>query len=119
LFVDDEEAIVEIGRKQLESLGYHVHAEKDPVKALELFSENPEQFDLVLTDMTMPHMTGDVLAQNIKQIKDIPIILATGFSTMIDSESSRDMGISEFIMKPISMVDLADIVRKVLDKKSG
>lgn len=116
LFVDDEEAIVEIGKKQLEFLGYRVHAERDPEKALELFKANPDQFDLVLTDMTMPHMNGDVLAQNIKQIRDIPIILATGFSTMVNPEKSKDMGISEFIMKPIAMVDLADIVRKVLDK---
>ena len=115
LFVDDEMSLVKMGRQRLEGLGYKVDDRTDPVEALELFRASPDRFDLVITDMTMPGMTGDKLAQEILKIRpDIPTILCTGYSDKIDSESASELGISEFIAKPVDRRDLATIVRKVL-----
>jgi CheY-like chemotaxis protein len=117
LFVDDEPAIAEIGKSQLEALGYHVSARCNSLEALALFKNKPDHFDLVITDMTMPEVTGDELAKEIKQVKpDIPIILYTGFSERIDEKTARSMGIMGFLMKPIILSDLAQMVRKVLDE---
>ncbi len=123
LFVDDEAAIVEIGKSHLEYLGYEVVARTSSVEALEVFKESPERFDLVITDMTMPNMTGDKLAQEILEIRPgIPIILCTGFSESISEEKAKSLGIREFVMKPLVMKDLAQAVRRALEsrkKKKG
>jgi len=118
LFVDDEKAIVEIGQKMLERLGYEVVGRTSSVEALELFRAKPESFDLVITDLTMPNMTGDKLAQELLNLRpDTPIILCTGFSERITEEKAKSLGIREFIMKPLVMKDLAKVMRRVLDRQ--
>ncbi|MBT8340987.1 MAG: response regulator [Desulfatitalea sp.] len=117
LFVDDEEMIVQLGRQMLEHMGYTVRGCMDPVEALESLRENPEQFDLVITDQTMPNMTGEQLAREILGIRgDIPIILCTGYSQFVDQETSAKMGIHAFVMKPIVMKELAQTIQEVLGR---
>ncbi len=118
LVVDDEKHVVFICKEMLERLGYKVENRTNSLKALELFRKHPDQFDLVLTDMTMPKMTGVNLAQEIMSIRsDIPIILATGFSERITEESAKQMGLKALLMKPFSFGRLANTVREVLDQK--
>jgi PAS domain S-box-containing protein len=115
LFVDDEEALVEMGKQMLERMGYEVVAEMDSVKALKRFQRDPAGFDLVITDQTMPNMTGMELARKMMSIKkDIPIILCTGFSEAISSESAKALGIREFVMKPIIRNEMAETIKKVI-----
>ncbi len=120
LFVDDEEALVEIGKQMLERLGYEVVAEKDSVRALKHFQRDPTKFDLVITDQTMPNMSGIELAKRMMSIKkDIPVILCTGFSEVISSESAKAMGIREFVMKPIIKKEMAEVIRRVIADQEG
>ena len=116
LLVDDEQDIAEIGRQTLEHLGYSVIVKTRSVDALSLFREDPEKFDLIITDMTMPVMTGDKLAgEMLKQRPDVPIILCTGFSEHMSEEQAREIGIRAYVMKPYLIQDLAKMVRQVLD----
>jgi len=116
LIVDDEESMVDIGRGRLERLGYRVEVRTNPIDALELFRADPDQFDLVITDMTMPHITGDKLVKEILKIRpDIPTILCTGFSERIDEEKAKEIGIRGYIEKPFDRGTLSRLVRKVLD----
>jgi len=116
LLVDDELPIVKIGSRILETLGYHVTVRTSSVEALELFRSRPNDFDLVITDMTMPNMKGDKLADELMGIRpDIPVILCTGYSKNISDESAADIGIKAFAYKPIVKADLAKTVRKVFD----
>ncbi len=118
LFVDDEPTLVNIGKQMLEGLGYEVIARTSSIEGLQLFKAQPERFDLVITDMTMPHLTGDRLSQEIMKIcPDIPVILCTGFSERITKQKAGEMGIKAFAMKPIVIQDLAMTVRKVLDQQ--
>jgi CheY-like chemotaxis protein len=118
LFVDDEKVVVQMGRKMLERLGYQVTTSTDGSDALETFRSQPEQFDLVITDQTMPNMTGAELAQELMRIRpDIPVILCSGFSELIDQEKAKAMGIQEFIMKPLLMHEIAETIRNILDKQ--
>ena len=88
------------------------------IEALELFKTRPDAFDLVITDLTMPNMTGDELAEKLMAIRpDIPVILCTGFSTRITEEKAKNMGIRAFIMKPLIRRDIAETIRKVIDLK--
>lgn len=121
LFVDDEQAIADIGRKTLEYLGYAVVARTSSTEALELFREEAHRFDLVITDMTMPNMTGDKLAQELLGIRpEIPIIICTGFSEHITEEKAKAMGIREFVMKPLDMKEIARVIGRALDdQKKG
>jgi len=115
LFIDDEQALVEMGGQMLERLGYEVVTKQSSIEALELFRAEPDRFDLVITDMTMPKMTGDKLAQALMKIRsDIPIILCTGHSKLVSEEKAKDMGIRAFVMKPILKRTLAEAVRKTL-----
>ena len=117
LFIDDENPIAEIGEKILKSLGYHVTVVTNPIEALELFKSDPRRFDLVITDMTMPKMTGDLLAVELHKIRpDVPLILCTGFSKKVSEERASNFGIKALLMKPILKMELAQTVRKVLDK---
>jgi PAS domain S-box-containing protein len=119
LFVDDEEMSVNASRLMLERLGYHVTAVQDSRDALEIFRNGPENVDLVITDMTMPNMTGKELAKALIKIRpDIPIILYTGFSEQIDKRKAEAIGIKAFVMKPVVMRDMAAVVRKVLDENA-
>ena len=116
LFVDDEKDLVDTGQEILECLGYLVTAETSSINALELFRTRPGAFDLVITDYTMPNMTGADLAKALMQIRpEIPVILCTGFSELISEEKSKRMGIKAFMMKPFVMRKIAEIIRKVLD----
>jgi len=118
LLVDDEEKNVHMLRQMLEFLGYKVTGQHSSLDALEAFRSQPDKFDLVLTDMTMPNMTGDILAKELMGIKpDIPIILLSGFSQKMSEEKARAIGIREYIMKPVVMSDFAKTIRKVLDKE--
>lgn len=116
LFVDDEKALVDVGRRMLEHLGYQVVTRPGSLEALEAFRENPNEFDLVITDQTMPNMTGIDLAGELMRIRpDIPIILCTGFSSTASEAQAKGMGIREFLMKPLLMRNLAQAIRKALN----
>ena len=117
LVVDDEPALVTMSKQMLELLGYKVVTRTSSVEAYNLFRHDPARFDLVMTDMTMPYMTGEKLAGNILAIRpDIPIILCTGYSEQITEKRAREMGIQSFVMKPLVMRDLAATIREALDK---
>ncbi len=118
LFVDDEQSLVKVARRILERLGYEVETKINPVEALELFRSRPDRFDLVITDMTMPQMTGKRLVKEILNIRaDMPIILCTGYHEKISEEKAMELGIKAFVTKPFVTHDFALTVRKVLDKK--
>lgn len=119
LLVDDEKAILDVGTRALERFGYRVTACNDGPEALELFTMNPESFDLVLTDLTMPKMTGIELAQRLLEIRpDLPVILCTGFSEAAQSEQALSIGIREIVNKPLLYRDLALLLHKILtDRK--
>ena len=118
LFVDDELTIVKMGRQMLERLGYTVTNRTSSIEALALFRNKPDHFDMVITDMAMPHMTGDKFAVELMKIRpDIPVILCTGYSKKISGEQASEIGIKTYVMKPLVRRDLAIAVRKVLDQK--
>lgn len=115
LYVDDEAALVELGQEMLESLGYRVTAKKNSVEALEEFKADPRSFDIIITDQTMPAMTGFNLAKQAMAIRpDIPVILCTGHSDTVTLETAREVGIREFVMKPMTIQTLAETVRSAL-----
>jgi DNA-binding response OmpR family regulator len=104
--------------KVMAHLGYASEVFLDPKIALEAFTAKPEKYDLVITDQTMPNITGKELVEELKSIRpDIPVILCTGFSEQIDEKKAHEMGIHAFVMKPIAMRDLAATIRMVLDEK--
>ncbi|MDF1594043.1 MAG: PAS domain S-box protein [Desulfobacterales bacterium] len=116
LFIDDEASILNLAKKSLEKQGYQVEAKNDPVEALELFRANPDRFDLIITDMTMPKMTGDKLTKEILGIRPgMPIILCSGYSDRINAEKAAALGIRKYIEKPLNLSDFVSTVRKVLD----
>ncbi|MBT3483772.1 MAG: transporter substrate-binding domain-containing protein [Desulfobacula sp.] len=118
LFVDDEISIIKMVQRMFERLGYKVETATTPEEALDRFSLNPDHFDLVITDMTMPQMTGVKLSEKLKDIReDIPIIVCTGHSNLVDEEKAKEMGLAAYVMKPIDMQKTAQTIRKILDKK--
>jgi PAS domain S-box-containing protein len=118
LFVDDEEALIEMGEELLADLGYHVTSRLSSREALALFRLDPSRFDLILTDQTMPDMTGVEFAREVMSIRrDIPVILCTGFSHLVDANKARETGIRAFVMKPLTRKEIARTVRKVLDER--
>jgi CheY-like chemotaxis protein len=120
LLVDDEPPLVEVGTKILENLGYGVVAMTNPMDALDRFRAQPHDFDLVITDKTMPNMTGDKLIQELSTIRNgIPVILCTGFNSGITEENAEKMGVNGLLMKPYVQSELAQLVRKVLDKSTS
>ena len=119
LFVDDEDFQADIGKRMLERLGYRVTAKTNSVEALDLFRQTPDEFDLVITDMTMPDMTGDVLARRLISIRpDIPIIVCTGYSARINPDIIKEIGIKEMAMKPVVMKDIAQMIHRVLSREA-
>jgi CheY-like chemotaxis protein len=115
--VDDEAQVVDMVRQMLERLGYHVTARTSSVEALEAFRSEPEKFDVVITDQTMPNMMGAELAQKLLGIRpDLQIILCTGFSEVISEETAKAIGIRAYIMKPVVQSEIGKTIRKVLDK---
>jgi signal transduction histidine kinase/ActR/RegA family two-component response regulator len=116
LLVDDEEVLVEAGQHMLESLGYQVTAVTGALEALGVFRSQPLDFDMVITDMTMPHMTGDKLARAMVEIRpDLPVILCTGFNASINADNMAMMKVQALLHKPILKKELAETVRKTLD----
>lgn len=116
LFVDDDLALANLGRETLEVLGYRVTATSSAFEALEIFRQNFMDFDLVITDQAMPELSGDKLAKELLQIRsDIPIILCTGYSESMDAGRAKDIGISEYLLKPIHQVTLSNTIRQIFD----
>ncbi len=115
LLIEDDPSLAGLNQKRLEKLGYHADSQTDPVEALELFRASPNLYDLVITDMTMPNMTGDQLCREILEIRpDMAIILCTGFSEKISEASAKSLGAAKYLEKPISMGDLAQSVHTLL-----
>jgi signal transduction histidine kinase len=117
LLVDDEQSIVKLSQRVLEKLGYQVTSRTSSIEALELFKSSPNEFDLVITDMTMPKMKGDKLAQSMMDIKpELPIILCTGYNQKLKLKHENSHHIRAILIKPISQADFAKNIRKVLDE---
>lgn len=117
LFVDDEALLVQMAEETLSQLGYTVTATTSPTKALEMFSQAPEEYDIVITDQTMPGMTGMELARTMLAAKpDLPIVLMTGYSESVTSDIARQSGLAEYLMKPVVEEELAQTIRHVLDR---
>jgi CheY-like chemotaxis protein len=118
LFVDDDKTILTMGSQMLKRLGFKVVSTSNSIEALELFRREPERFRLVLTDQTMPNLMGTELARELYRIRpDIPIILCTGFSELIDEEKAKTMGLQGFLMKPIVASQLSRVIQKALNRK--
>ena len=119
LFVDDEPLLVDIGIHALSSLGYDVTGIVSSVEALDMVNAEPQRFDLVITDMTLPKMNGIVLSRKILKIRpDIPIILCSGVRESGTEEQAKSFGIRAYIMKPLTKRELARVIREVLGKKA-
>jgi PAS domain S-box-containing protein len=119
LFVDDEEFLVEWAKALLERLGYEVVALNDSTKAIEAFSTEPDVFDLVITDQTMPGITGLQLAREIRKIRpEIPIIICTGHSDAVTVDKLEEIGVRELLMKPLTRKELAESIHRVLDNET-
>ena len=117
LIVDDESALLNTARRMLENLGYNVTAVDSAIRALELFSAEPDGFDIVVTDLTMPKMNGFELSKQILKIRpDTPVVLCTGFSRTVTRETAKAAGVAEYLNKPLSMDELAKTVREAIDR---
>ncbi|MBU1537859.1 PAS domain S-box protein, partial [Myxococcota bacterium] len=117
LFVDDEEPLMEMGKEILETLGYRVTGSISSRKALEIFRDQPSAFDLVITDMTMPELSGTELATEMMAIQPhLPVILCTGYSELVDARQAQAMGIRQLIMKPWGISEMAAGIRRALEQ---
>ncbi len=120
MLVDDEEPIIRMERRLLSRLGYKVTTFTSSPDAMEAFKAKPDAFDLIITDMTMPTITGDRLSLEMIKIRpDIPIIMCTGFSEQITEKSAKALGIREFVLKPIVIREIAESIRRALDPSKG
>jgi len=116
LLVDDEECIVDLERQILEKLGYGIDSSCSSLEALKIFKIDPQRFDLVLTDLTMPNMTGEKLAAEIHRIRPgIPVILMSGYASRLSQQEAQALGIEAVLMKPVNGLTLAKTIRSVLD----
>ena len=119
LLVDDEPALMEMATSILERLGYKVTGQTDSVTALEVFRVSPDEFDLIITDYTMPNLTGMDLAKEVRRIRpDIRIMLCTGFSEKITPDHMKELGVG-LLMKPYGMREISEAIRKTLDARKG
>lgn len=119
LLVDDEAVLADIGQRMLASLGYRAESLTDPQKALARFRKEPESFHMLITDMTMPEMTGEALIREVKAIRpEIPVLICTGFSRQMTPEKAEALGIDGFLMKPLKLSGLSQTVREILDRTS-
>jgi len=118
LFVDDEESIAALGKLMLERLGYEVEVRADPVEAVDLFRGDPERFHPVVTDTTMPKLTGNKMVRELRKIHPgVRVVICTGYSEHMDEEKAKKLGIHAYLRKPLDLRALAGTVRKVLDEK--
>ena len=116
LIVDDDEGIANLEGMMLERLGYQVTSTVDSLAALASFEADPQKFDLVITDMSMPRMAGDTFASELIAVRpDIPVIICTGFSERVNEDTAESIGVKGFLMKPVRWSDMSEMVRKVLD----
>jgi len=116
LIIDDEEPVIEMEKMMLERLGYQVTSSTFSWEAFEVFKKDPNQFDLIITDMTMPDFTGFQLSSEIKKIRpDMPVILCTGYSEQVDEEKCKALGIEGYVMKPFGKRQMAETIRRILD----
>ncbi|MEE4253203.1 MAG: transporter substrate-binding domain-containing protein [Desulfuromusa sp.] len=116
LLVDDESMLIDLGKETFEGLGYRVTATTSAFKALDLFQADPQGYDLIVTDQTMPEMAGDVLTKKMLQIRaDLPVIICTGHSAVLDAEKAMAIGAKALLMKPIKSSELSQTVRKIFD----
>ena len=115
MLIDDEEALVNLGRRSLEKLGYHVTGETSSVRALKKFSDDPQLYDLVVTDQTMPQLTGISLARELWKIRPgLPVIISTGYSEQLTSDTASGMGFYTFLNKPYTSAELAGVIGQCL-----
>ncbi len=115
LLVDDEAQIITLRVRQLEMLGYRVSAYKDSMEALDAFREDPDKYDIIIADQAMPNLSGDNLIEAIRSIRpEVPVLMCTGLHTSISKERRDELGIDSFLLKPVSMPDLANEIRLVL-----
>jgi CheY-like chemotaxis protein len=124
LLVDDEEDLALGGKKMLERLGYQVIAETDPREALKRFTTDPSRFDLLITDQTMPHLTGEMLALEVLNLrKDLPIILCSGLGSTPQMENAAErakaLGVREMLAKPFERKEISSVIRRLLDQTQG
>lgn len=116
LLVDDEEIIAEVNKNLIETMGYEVTVSHGSVEAIKLFENNPSDFDLVLTDQSMPDISGIDLAKNLLNLRpDLPVILCTGYSSLIEQEKAEKIGVRGFILKPFSRKEIGEMIRKLCD----
>jgi CheY-like chemotaxis protein len=119
LLVDDEAPLAQMGQALLERYGYEVISCAHSKEALATFRAEPHRFDLVITDQTMPHMTGERLSQELRRVRpDIPIILCTGFSYVMHAEKAKAIGIDAFLMKPLVARDWVSTIQQVLEHRA-
>jgi two-component system cell cycle sensor histidine kinase/response regulator CckA len=120
LFVDDEQVLVDIAKQVLESLGYLVETRTSSTEALELFKRQPYRYDIVISDLTMPNLTGEKLARELIRIRhDIPVILCSGYSEAMSKEEAKNIGIKAFVMKPFVRAEIAKKIKGVLEGKQS
>jgi CheY-like chemotaxis protein len=116
LLVDNEPLLLNLGKELLEGLGYRVQTRASSLDALEAFRAKPDSYDLIVTDLTMPHMTGDVLAKEVRTLRpNIPIIICTGYGTKLNEDKFKNIGINALLLKPVTFQLMADAIRKALD----
>jgi CheY-like chemotaxis protein len=119
LIVDDESVLLEVMQRILEDLGYSVTAAGTPLAALQYFTADPEAYDLLITDMNMPEMNGAELIGKIRAIRqDIPVVLCTGFSELMNGNSTRALGAARHVMKPVTQRELNETIRNLLDGRA-
>ncbi|WP_319548410.1 PAS domain S-box protein [Desulfogranum marinum] len=120
LYVDDEPSIAKLGKRHLESLGYTAESTTDPLQALKIVKTNPGKFDLMISDMTMPAMTGEHLITEVLKVRpDMPTIICTGYSAKLSKKEAENIGVAAFVMKPLNKAEFAQTIRKVLDEAKG
>jgi len=117
LFIDDEKVQTDLGKQLLEKLGYRVDTQTDSRVALDLFKEDPEKYDVIITDMTMPKLSGDQLSREILSVRPgMPIIISTGYNERISEEKAKEIGIKGYVHKPVVYKEMSRMIREVLLK---
>ncbi len=120
LVVDDEEMLAKLGELMLSEAGYQVVSETSSKKALEMITKNPQRFDLVITDQTMPELCGKDLIEALMKVNpDLPTILYSGYSNQVDENKAKELGIKAFLMKPLDFHQLLRVTRSVLDGETA
>jgi CheY-like chemotaxis protein len=116
LLVDDEKELLEMQERSLKNLGYQTTSFTSSIEALDYFKSHSDSVDMVITDMTIPQMTGAEMSEHMLALRpDLPIIICTGYSEVLDADTASKMGISSFILKPVITVELATQMRKIFD----